>query len=70
MSAGIRALFIVVIAACGLLAGGCAGGSTVSVGVGVGGYGYPYPYGGYGGWGGWGPYPYGGGGVVITGRPF
>ena len=51
--------------------GGCAGGSTVSVGVGVGGYGYPYPYGGYGGgWGGWGPSPYGGGGVVITGRPF
>ena len=52
---------------------GCYGsGSSVSVGVGVGGYGYPYygSYGGYGGWGGWGGSPYGGGAVVVTGRPY
>jgi hypothetical protein len=50
---------------------GCYG-SSGTVSVGVSGYGYPYygPYGGYGGWGGWGGYPYGGGGVVITGRPY
>ena len=65
----LRGVSILLLAACVLGLSGCAG-ATVGVGVGVGGYGAPYPYGGYGGWGGWGPYPYGGGGVVITGRPF
>lgn len=68
-----RVLRVTALLGAAVLFAGCYGsGSSVSVGVGVGGYGYPYygPYGGYGGWGGWGGYPYGGGGVVITGRPY